>query len=211
MKELIIIGAGGFGRELFHLSKECLGYEDEYKVVGFIDDNVGSLKNYLEYPPVLGTIESHHVTENQVFICSISDVQNRLAVINSLLLKGAKFINLVHATARVVKTSKLGIGCIVGPLVSIGADVIIGDFCLFQTGVIVGHDVKIGENSRIDNYSILVAGVKLEKNTTIHSNSVVNANVVVCEGAIIGACSFVVRNVKPSSTVHGNPAKILFK
>ena len=209
MKELIIIGAGGFGRELFHLSKECLGYEDEYKVVGFIDDTVGPLKNYLGYPPVLGTIESHYVTENQVFICSISDVRNRLAVINSLLLKGAKFINLVHTTARVVKTSKLGIGCIVGPLVSIGADVIVGDFCLFQTGVIVGHDVEIDDNSRIDNYSILVAGVKLKKNTTIHSNSVINARVVVGEDAIVGACSFVIRNVKVGTTVYGNPAKSL--
>ena len=108
MKELVIIGAGGFGRELFHLSKECLGYEDEFKVVGFIDDAEGPLKNYLGYPPVLGTIESYQVRENQVFICSIFGDRNRLAVINSLLLKGAKFINLVHTTARVAKTSKLG-------------------------------------------------------------------------------------------------------
>lgn len=209
MKELIIIGAGGFGRELFHFSKECLGYEDEYKVVGFIDDAVGALKNFKGYPPFLGTIESHHVSDNQVFICAISDVRIRLAVIKSLLLKGAKFINLVHTTARVVKTSKLGVGCIVGPLVSIGADVIIGDYCLLQTGVIVGHDVEIDDNSRIDNYSILVAGVKLKKNATIHSNSVINAKVIVGEDAIVGACSFVVRNVKAGTTVYGNPAKSL--
>lgn len=209
MKELIIVGAGGFGRELYHLSKECLGYEDDFKVVGFIDSYEGPLKNYSGYPPVLGTIESHNISDNQVFICSISNVQKRLAIIKSLIDKGAKFINLIHNTARVVKNSKIGIGCIVGPLVNIGADAIVGDFCLIQTGVIVGHDVEIGENSRIDNYSILVAGVKLKNNSTIHSNSVVNAKVVVGEGAIVGACSFVIRNVKPGTTVYGNPSKSL--
>ena len=211
MKELIIIGAGGYGRELFHLCEDCIGYSITFKVVGYIDDTIDPLKNYIGYPPVIGDIESHHVTENQVFICSISNVQIRSVIINKLSSRGAVFINLIHSTARIVKTSKLGTGCIVGPLVSIGADVSIGDFCLFQTGVIVGHDVEISENSRVDNYAIIVAGVKLKKNTTIHSNSVINANVIVEEGAIIGACSFVVRNVKSGTTVYGNPAKILFK
>ena len=209
MKELIIVGAGGFGRELVHLSKECLGFGDDFTVVGFIDDTVEDLKNDQCYPPVLGTIESHHIKENQVFVCSISDVRARLEVISCLLKKGATFINLVHKTARIAETAKLGIGCVFGPLVSLGADVVIGDFCLFQTGVIVGHDVEIYANSRVDNYSILVAGAKLMKNTTVHSNAVINSNVVVGEGAVVGACSFVIRNVLADTTVFGNPAKRL--
>ena len=211
MKELIIIGAGGYGRELFHLCKECIGYGKSFKVVGYISDTIDPLKNYLDYPPIIGDIKSHNVTENQVFICSISNVKVRLAIIKKLVTKNAVFINLIHNTARITKTSKLGVGCIVGPFASIGADVNIGDFCIFQTGVIIGHDVEINDNTRVDNYSIVVAGVKLKQNTTVHSNSVINANVIVEEGAIIGACSFVVRNVKSGTTVYGNPAKILFK
>jgi sugar O-acyltransferase (sialic acid O-acetyltransferase NeuD family) len=209
MKDLIIIGAGGFGRELFHLSKECIGYGKSFKVFGYLDDSIDPLKNYVGYPPVIGKISSHQITENQVFICSISDVRKRSDIINKFIINGAIFINLIHITARIVNTSKLGDGCIIGPLVSIGADVKIGNFCLLQTGVIVGHDVEIGNNSRLDNYSILVADVKLKNNTTIHSNSVVNAKIIVEEGAVVGACSFVIRNVKPGSTVYGNPAKIL--
>lgn len=211
MKELIIIGAGGFGRELFHLCKECIGYGEKFEVVGYLDDTIDPLKNYVGYPPVIGKILTHSITDNQVFICSISDIKSRSTIINKLLLKGAIFINIIHTSARIAKTAKLGKGCIIGPLVSIGADAKIDDFCLLQTGVIIGHDVEISENSRVDNYSILIAGVKLKKNTTIHSNSVINTNVIVNEGAVVGACSFVIRNVKSCSTVYGNPAKILIK
>jgi len=209
MKDLVIVGAGGFGRELYHLCKECLGYGKEFKVIGYIDDTNDPLKNYIGYPPVLGDIESHKVSANQVFVCSISNVQTRSLVISKMLSKGAEFINLIHHTSRIVSTSSLGNGCIIGPFVSIGADSIIGNFCLLQTGVIVGHDVEIGDNSRVDTYSILVAGVKLSTHTTVHSNSVLNSNVVVEADAVVGACSFVIRKVKSGSTVFGNPAKTL--
>jgi sugar O-acyltransferase (sialic acid O-acetyltransferase NeuD family) len=209
MKELIIIGAGGFGRELFYLCKECIGYGITFKVIGYLDDTIDPMKNYIGYPPVLGDIKSHQILENQVFICSISNVKSKLEITDRLISKGANFINLIHSTARVVATAKLGKGCIVGPFVSVGANVNLGDFCLLQTGVIIGHDVEIGNNCRLDNYAILIAGSKIKKNATIHSNSVVNANIIVEEEAIVGACSFVIRNVKSGSTVFGNPAKIL--
>jgi UDP-3-O-[3-hydroxymyristoyl] glucosamine N-acyltransferase len=134
----------------------------------------------------------------------------RLKVISELVKRGATFINLIHNTARTTNTSRIGKGCIVGPFVSIGADSVIEDYCILQTGSIVGHDARIGTNSRIDNYSILVAGVMIEKNCTIHSNSVINANITVGEGAIVGACSFVIRDVKSGSSIFGNPAKRLF-
>jgi sugar O-acyltransferase (sialic acid O-acetyltransferase NeuD family) len=209
MKELIIVGAGGFGRELFYLCKECIGYGISFKVIGYLDDFISPMNNNFGYPPVLGDIESHQILENQVFICSVSNVKRKLEITKRLTSKGANFINLIHSTARVVETAKLGKGCIIGPFVSVGANANIGDFCLLQTGVIVGHDVEVGNNCRLDNYAILIAGVKIKQNTTIHSNSVVNANIVIEEGAIVGACSFVIRNVKSGSTVYGNPAKIL--
>ena len=40
MKELIIIGAGGIGREVYHLAMKCSGINTEYTIKGFIDDNI---------------------------------------------------------------------------------------------------------------------------------------------------------------------------
>lgn len=209
MKDLIIVGAGGFGRDLYYIITESIGYNTEFRVLGYIDDDLDAMNGFSNYPKLIGKISTYEVLKNQIFICSIAGIKHKVKIIESLSIKGAIFTNIIHSTARIANSSKLGIGTIIGPLVSIGADSRIENHCILQTGVIIGHDAIVGEYSRIDNYSILVAGVVLEKFCTIHSNSVINANLKINENAIVGACSFVIKNVERGITVFGNPAKRL--
>jgi sugar O-acyltransferase (sialic acid O-acetyltransferase NeuD family) len=209
MKDLIIIGAGGYGRDLYYIIRESKGINVDFRIAGYIDDNLNALNGYIGYPKLIGKISTHELSDNQIFICSIADMKTKLSIINNLQLKGAVFVNIIHNASRVADSAILGTGNIIGPLVSIGADSIIGNHCILQTGVIIGHDVTIGDFSRIDNYSILVAGVTLKKQCTIHSNTVVNSKVIIEENSIVGACSFVIKNVEKDITVFGNPAKRL--
>jgi sugar O-acyltransferase (sialic acid O-acetyltransferase NeuD family) len=209
MKDLIIVGAGGFGRDLYYIIIDSIGYNIDFKILGYIDDNLEVMNGFSDYPKLLGKISDHEILENQIFICSIGNIGLKNFISSSLISKGAIFINIIHSTARIAKSSSLGTGIIIGPLVSIGANSKIGDHCILQTGVIVGHDVIIGDYSRIDNYSILVAGVILQKFCTIHSNSVINSKILINEKATVGACSFVIKNVHAGTTVFGNPAKLL--
>lgn len=209
MKNLIIVGAGGFGRDLYYIIMDSIGYNIDFKILGYIDDNLDVMKGFSGYPKLLGKISDHEILEDQIYICSIGNIGLKHFIIESLISKGAFFINIIHSTARIAKSSYLGKGVIIGPLVSIGANSEIGDHCILQTGVIIGHDAIIGDYSRIDNYSILVAGVILQKFCTIHSNSVINSKVLINEKATVGACSFVIKNVQSGTTVFGNPAKLL--
>lgn len=209
MKDLIIVGAGGFGRDLYYIIMDSIGYNIEFRVIGFIDDNLDAMNGFSGYPKLIGKIKNHEVSENQIYISSIGNISLKHNVIQSLIEKGAVFVNIIHSTARVAKSSILGTGSIIGPLVSIGANSVIGDHCILQTGVIVGHDAIVGDYSRIDNYSILVAGVVLHNFCTIHSNSVINTNIIINEHTTVGACSFVIKNVQAGITVFGNPAKRL--
>ena len=71
MKHLIIIGAGGMGRVMYDMARECIGYKTEYDIKGYIDDNIHSLDDFSGYPPILGTISEYQPQENDIFICSI--------------------------------------------------------------------------------------------------------------------------------------------
>lgn len=207
MKNLVIIGAGGMGKELSWFAQSCIGFNKEFIIKGFIDDNPHALDGFEGYPPLLGTIRDYQPEKDDVFANSIGDVILKKECISEILNKGGDFINLIHPSASIPPQVKMGKGNIVAPRVGIGVETEIGDFCLIQDGAVVGHDVKIGNWCRVDCYVVLIAGVTLEDEVCVHTSSVINHNVTIGKGAMVGAQSFVFRNVKPGTTVFGNPAK----
>lgn len=209
MKKLVIIGAGGMGRSVYCIAKGCIGYGTEFVVKGFIDDDLSQLDNFEGYPPVLGTIDDYVIEEDDVFVCSIGDTKTKKIICEKLKARGAKFQTLIHKTAIVRQNAKIGDGCIIADFASVGADCTIGENSLVQTFAIAAHDCKIGNYARIDTHATCVGGVVIEDTATIHTSAVVSHNVVVGEGATVAALSFVIKKVKPGTTVYGNPAKTL--
>ncbi len=211
MKHLIIIGAGGMGRQVLSFAKSCDGFEKEYDIKGFLDDNPEAMKDFPGYPPVLGTVDGYKVEANDIFFNSIGDVQAKKNCISKILDKGGEFITLVHPTAQVSPETKIGKGCMIGSYVGIGVETTIGDFCLIQSKATIGHDVHIANFARIDCNVVVIAGVNVGNDVCIHTSSVINHDVSIGDGATVGAMSFVIRNVKPGQTVFGNPAKNIYE
>lgn len=195
------------GRQVFLFAQGCKGFNKEFTIKGFLDDNPDAMVGYEGFPPVLGTVDGYRIQSEDVFFNSIGDISAKKRCIEKILGKGGEFITLVHPTAGVSKGAKIGRGCMISPRAGIGTETEIGDFCLIQDNAIIGHDVRIGNFCRIDCNVVLIAGVKLDDGVCIHTSSVINHNVHVGENATVGALSFVIRNVKPGITVQGNPAK----
>ena len=209
MKQLIIVGAGGMGRSVYCIATGCIGYGTDFTVKGFLDDDLNSLDGFENYPPMLGTIDGYKLCEDDVFVCSLGNTKNKKMICEKLKAKGAKFQTLIHKTAIVRQNAKIGDGCIIADFASVGADCTIGESTLVQTFSIAAHDCKIGNYVRIDTHATCVGGVVVEDCATIHTTAVVSHKVVVGEGAVVAACSFVIKKVKPNTTVFGNPAKQL--
>lgn len=211
MKKLIIIGAGGMGKELLYTAENSIGYGTEFVVKGFLDDNIHSMDEYKDnYPPVLSTIHDYQPEEDDVFVCSMGNVGTKRELCELIKAKGGKFQTLIHKDAQIRKGVVIGDGCVIDALTVIGSESRLGENCLVQLFSIIGHDCVIGDYARIDTHSVCVGGVILENNVTIHTGSVVSHNVVVGHDSTVAAMSFVFRKVKPWTTVQGNPAKVLF-
>ncbi len=208
MTQLVIIGAGGMGRTVYDIAKECVGYGTDFEIKGFIDDNLRALDGFENYPPILGTISEYKPQDNEVFTFSIGGDARRKCIEN-LIERGAKFINLIHSTARIGSNVKIGAGNIIAAFTTIGADASIGDYNMIQSYTVIGHDAEIGDFNRIDTHVTCVGGIKIKDETTIHTSAVINHNVSIGDKAKVGACSFVIRKVKEGQTVFGVPAKKL--
>ena len=208
MKHLIILGAGGMGKEIFDTAKHSKGFNIDYDIKGFLDFP-NSEWNTNIYPPILGIEDSYEIQPDDVFTCSIGDVQLKRRICEKMKARGAKFQTLIYENAQINDNVTIGDGCIIDPYARIGADVKLGENCLIQTSAIVGHDAIIGDYCRLDCRSLLVGGVRLGNNVTIHTNAVISHNVSIGDNAIVAALSFVIRKVKKNTTVCGNPAKKL--
>lgn len=194
------------GRTIYNIAQESQGYGVEFIIRGFIDDNLEALKSFENYPPILGRISEYVPKDNDVFTFSIGGNERRKCIEN-LVSKGAKFINLIHKTARIGSNVIIGNGNIIAAFTSLGADCSIGDYNMIQSYTVIGHDVKIGNFNRIDTHVTCVGGIKIQNETIIHTSAVINHRVVVEDKAKVGACSFVIRKVKAGDTVLGVPAK----
>lgn len=208
MKQLIIIGAGGMGRTFYDLAKESIGFETEYSIKGFIDDNTTCLQGFSHYPPILGTISDYMPKEEEVFVCSIGGIARRKCM-EAIISKGGKFLTMIHKSARIGTNVEIGEGTVVGAFTTIGADAIVGKYNLIQSYTVIGHDSRIGDWNRIDTHVTLVGGTIVENETDIHTSAMINHNVTIENNARVAACSFVIRRVKSGTTVVGNPAKRL--
>lgn len=208
MKHLVIIGAGGMGRTIYDMACESIGYEMDFNIKGFIDDNLSALDGFSGYPPLLGSISDYAPETDDVFTFSIGGSARKDCIMR-LLASNAQFINIIHKTARIGTGVWLGHGNIIGAFTSLGADCKIGNYNMIQSYTVIGHDAIVGDFNRIDTHVTCVGGIQIGNETTIHTSAVINHKVIVEDKAHIGACSFVIRKVKSGTTVFGNPAKTL--
>lgn len=208
MKNLVIIGAGGMGRTMYSNAIESVGYEIDFSVKGFIDDNLNALNGFPNYPPLLGTIKGYQPQPDDVFVSSIGGAKRKTCM-EDIISKGGEFWALIHKTARIYTNAKLGKGNFIGAFTVVGNDAQIGDYNMIQSYTVIGHDAIIGNWNRLDTNVTCVGGVIIEDEVSIHSSAVISHDVTVGTGAHIGALSFVIRKVKSGTTVYGNPAKKL--
>lgn len=196
------------GRVMYDMARESIGYQSDYDIKGYIDDNLHSLDNFIGYPPIIATISDYTPQTDDIFICSIGG-NSRKACMESILRKGGEFLTLIHQTARIGTNVELGKGCMVGAFTTIAADAKIGNYNFIQSNMIIGHDVIIGDWNRIDSHTMLIGGITIGNENMIHSAAVINHEVHIGNRTHIGACSFVTRNVEDNWTVFGNPARRL--
>jgi sugar O-acyltransferase (sialic acid O-acetyltransferase NeuD family) len=206
MKNLIIIGARGYGREVYDLAKQCAGYNIDYVINGFLDDKSDALESFENYPKIIATVENYEIQKDDVFVCALGSIYWKKYYSEIILSKGGKFINLIHPSVVFNSNVKIGNGLIIFMYTNISNDCIIEDFVTIQGYVGLGHDTKIGKWSHLNAFCFTGGFVTLEDEVCLNTRATILPKVNVRNGATVGASSLVIKNVKENTTVFGVPA-----
>lgn len=205
---LVIIGAGGLAREVYDLAMVCYGHLPEFKIKGFLSDDHTNIAS-LGYPPILSNTKDYEIEVNDVFFCAIGNVYHRKNIVENILLKGGEFINLIHPTANISPSVKLGLGIAIKSYCVISSDVFLGNFVFLQSSVIMGHDVRIGDYCQINSFAFFAGYVNVGNCVSVNAGAKLIQNVQVEEESVVGIGSVVLNKVKKGTTVFGVPAKKL--
>lgn len=204
---VIIVGAGGFGREVLQYVREAFTNAPQVTVKGFLDDDPASLNGFELPYSVLGDTTSYKPQTDDRFVIAVGDPQTRAALAQRLAARGAAFLSLVHPKAYVSGTASLGVGCIVAPFATIGAHATLGDHSVLTFYASVGHDAVVGCCCALSPHAVTNGGSRIGDRVFIGSHAVINPLQSVADDAKIAAGAVVYRPVPAHSLAAGNPAK----
>ena len=211
MKDLIIYGAGGFGREIACLVNGINAITPTWNLLGFVDDGVlsGTKTNY---GAVLGGIDYiRNYSENLDVIIAIANPSHRVSIVNEIVNPNISWPNIIAPDVKLFDLGSflIGKGNILFYSCRISCDVEIGDFNLMNSLVSLGHDVKIG------NYNVLMPNTRISGESILGNRNFFGVNSLVLQGlkigndTRIGAASVVMRNTKDGFLYFGNPARMI--
>jgi sugar O-acyltransferase (sialic acid O-acetyltransferase NeuD family) len=211
-KQLIIIGAGQLGREVFAWAKHITLHSSNHTswdIKGFLDSRVNILDNFSYSIPIIDSVEHYIPKEQDIFICAIGEPEARKKYSQLIQNKGGTFATLVHPTVVLGDNVALGQGVLLCPYSVVSSDSHLGDFVIVNIHSTVAHDCRIGDWCQISLNCSLNGGVVLGESVFMGSNSTILPRIEIASGAIIGAGSVVTRNVSAYHTVAGVPARII--
>jgi sugar O-acyltransferase (sialic acid O-acetyltransferase NeuD family) len=198
-EKIIIVGAGGFGREI---AAAIRNWKLAFEILGHIDDEKTG-------PHILGPIKDHTPDAEVCYITCFGDGTARSRVRKMLAGRGARFTNVVSPMVHAATPLDGLTNCLVVGTPSISNDMSFGADVLIQTMAVLGHDVVVGEGVTVSSLAFVGGNAILEDFCTIHPHAVVLPRVRIGKGAIVGAGSVVIKDVAPYTTVFGSPAKVI--
>ena len=206
MKDIIIVGASGFGRELAQWIEDINAQSPQWNILGFIDDNPDALNGCRCDYKIIGSIKDWQPKESEYFACALAFPEVKKSIVLELKSKGAKFATLIHPTALINKYAEIGEGVVVTPRSNINADTKIGDFVSIL-GSGIGHDATVGDWSTLSGRCSINGHVQVGSMVYIACGVSIAPAKKIGDGAHVGIGSVVISNVKAGTKVFGNPAK----
>lgn len=209
MKDIIIVGASGFGRELLSLIQEVNKQQQTWNVLGFIDDNLNALDGFDLQFKVLGTIQDWRPSSNEMYALAIASPKVKEEIVTLLKCRGADFATILAPTVTVGDRTKIGEGVISFGDTGISVDVTIGNYVFLNALDGIGHDVVIGDYCTFGPKVCISGGTRIGKGVNFGALSSTYPGVKIGDYATVGMNSAAIRHVKPGETVIGVPAKAI--
>lgn len=207
MKELIIVGASGFGREMIKYINDINFIEPTWQIKGFIDDNPDALNGIECDYKIIGSIKDWQPS-GEAYICALAFPKVKRKIVEMLMERGAEFATLIHPSVSLHPHCTVGYGSILTPNSVVSANASVGNFASIL-GSNVAHDAHVGDYATLSGKCAVNGHAQIGSMAYLGCGVLVAPSKKIGEGAEVGIGSVVISNVKAGAKVFGNPARKL--
>jgi sugar O-acyltransferase (sialic acid O-acetyltransferase NeuD family) len=211
MRDLVIFGAGGFGREVCQVVEDINAAEPAWNVLGFLDGNDALHGTTLRDLPILGGPAWLAEHPGVVVALAIGFPTSKRAVLRAIAdaASDVEFATLVHPTAWVGNHVTVGRGTVILAGAAVSTDIRIGAFNCLNKNCIVGHDAVLGDYSTVSPGASISGYVQLGEGCDIGANSVVVQGYSIGAWSVVGAGAVVAGDLPADVTAVGIPARVI--
>jgi sugar O-acyltransferase (sialic acid O-acetyltransferase NeuD family) len=210
-RRVVIIGAGGHGREVAEILQHQARNGDNLEVVGFVDDDQTLRGKKAGGLPVLGDwrwFEGVDRTEVGV-ICAVGSPNICKLLTDRANGLGLSLVSAISPQALISPSAHFGKGVTIFPNVVVNTEVKIADSCILNVNVTVSHDTMIGRYCNINPAVNLAGNVIVGEGCYVGMGAKVIQGISIGDWSVVGAGAVVVRDIPGSVTAVGVPARII--
>lgn len=212
-EDIIVVGAGGFGRETLDVIEAINSASDApiWRVAGVVDDSPAAVQleriaaRGYEYLGKSATVMQNLGSAQFTIGIGSPATRGKLAEI----FENAGWIpaTLIHPAATVGSEAVVGDGSTVCGGVQLSTNTKLGRYVHLNPGAIIGHDAVLGEFVSVNPGAIVSGEVDIRERTLVGAGAVILQGLVVGSDAIVGASACVTRDLEANVTVVGVPAR----
>lgn len=208
---LVIIGCGGFGREVLALVMALRDKGAIWEPVRFVDDAPGAPD--LAKVAALGCYAVRGIDallegpDPFSAVVAIGSNAARRTIVDRLAEAPASYPVLVHPTATVGPGVELGEGTVIAAGARLSTQIVVGRHVHIDQNVTVGHDCQLGDFARLNPQACVSGSVRLGQGAVVGASATILQGLDVGCGAVVGAGAVVVSDVADDHVVKGVPAR----
>lgn len=213
MKPLVIVGAGGFGREVYAIVEAMRTSGADWEVEGFADDHPSSSNSIRVRAlgsQVIASVSDLASRQNPYHaVIAVGSTTGRQSIASRLSGSPVSYPTLIHPHSTLGPALVLSEGVVVASGARLSTNITVGRHVHIDQNCTVGHDTEIRDFVRLNPQACVSGSVQIASRSTIGANATILQGIKIGEGATVGAGAVVTRDVPDRCIVAGVPARAL--
>jgi len=206
VRRILIVGAGGFGREVLLWARDAWPAHAA-KIAGFLSADADRLNGHGCPLPIVADPSRFEPEPGDALLLAIGIPETRRQVAESLLAKNAEFLTLIHPTAIIAPTARVGTGSILCPYAIVSDAASLGRFALLNYHASLGHDASVGDFAVLSPYATLGGNAHIADDVFMGMHATVGPGKRVGARSKVSANSCALADAPQDSLIFGVPGR----